>query len=82
MVKAIKAVKNGMSLKRAVEMYGVPSSALRDHISGKVIHGTRPGPRPYLSGEEEKELGTFLNRPRIWQNQEGNDPFSSICGDR
>ena len=28
--------------------------------SGRVAHGTKPGPRPYLSTEEETELGTFL----------------------
>ena len=27
----------------------VPRSTLKDRISGRVIHGTNPGPRPYLS---------------------------------
>ena len=27
---------------------------------GRVVHGTKPGPRPYLSTTEEAELSSFL----------------------
>ncbi|CAI8043787.1 Tigger transposable element-derived protein 6, partial [Geodia barretti] len=60
MAAAMSAVRNGMAIKRAAEEHGVPPSTLRDRISGRVVHGTKPGPRPYLSLDEEKELGSFL----------------------
>ena len=34
---------------------------LKDRLAGRVVHGRNPGPEPYLSNEEEKELSTFLN---------------------
>ena len=55
MVTAIKAVKSGMGVKRAAEQHGVPLTTLGDRISGRVIHVTKPGPKPYLN-EEEKEF--------------------------
>ena len=60
MVAAVRAVKSGMGVKRAAEQHGVPLTTLRDRISGRVTHGTKPGPKPYLTQEEEKELGSFL----------------------
>jgi hypothetical protein len=60
MAAAISAVKSGVTVKRAADDHGVPVSTLRDRISGRVVHGTKPGPKPYLSGEEEKELSSFL----------------------
>ena len=38
----------------------VPASTLKDRLSGRVKHGTNPGPAPYLTSEEEDELATFL----------------------
>ena len=29
-------------------------------VSGRVIHGSNPGPKPYLSHVEENELAEFL----------------------
>ena len=29
-------------------------------MSGKVVHGTNPGPKPFLTAVEEKELSSFL----------------------
>ena len=60
MVAAVRAVKSGMGVKRAAEQHGVHLTTLRDCISGRVTHGTKPGPKPYLTQEEEKELGSFL----------------------
>ena len=60
MVAAITAVKNGMLIKRAAEEHGVPTTTLRDRINGSVVHGTKPGPKPYLSKSEEGELKSFL----------------------
>ena len=59
---AIQAVEEGQSVSKAARDHGIPKTTLYDHISGKVIHGVNPGPRPYLSNEEEKELGSYLKQ--------------------
>ena len=40
----------------------MPRSTLKDRLSGRVVHGTNPGPKPYLTREEEAELSTHLLR--------------------
>ena len=48
MVAATDAVKDGtMGVLRAAKQYGVPRQTLGDRVSGKVIHGTNPGPKPF-----------------------------------
>jgi len=41
-------------------LHGVPHSILKDRLSGKVQHGVKPGPIPYISKEEEFELSTHI----------------------
>ena len=60
MINAIEAVKKGCSIKRAAEEHGVPRSTLHDRITGRIIHGKKPGPEPYLNKEEEKDLANFV----------------------
>ena len=49
----MEAVMNGKtSINKAVVMYYVPCTS--DWLSGKVVHGTRPGPKRYLNEIEEK----------------------------
>ena len=60
MIAALEAVKNGSSIKRAALEHGVPRTTLSDRHLGKVVHGTRPGPKCYLSRDEETELGAFI----------------------
>ena len=56
-VRAIDAVKQGSSVKRAAEQHGVPRTMpLRDHISGHVQHEKKPGPE----SEEEEDLVNFI----------------------
>ena len=38
----------------------MPRTTHQDHISGRVIHGIKPGPKPYLNKAEESELAEFL----------------------
>ncbi len=52
--------RDGVSIRRAVIAYGLPKSTLYDHVSGKVSRLAKPGPKPYLSEEEEEELVNFL----------------------
>ena len=60
MQAALDAVKSGVSVLRAAREHCVPRQTLRDRVSGRVIHGTKPGPKPYLSSVEETELAHFL----------------------
>ena len=53
----------GTGINKAAREHGVPATTLKDRLSGHVAHGTKPGPRPNLSIEEETELGTFLVCP-------------------
>ena len=63
MKAAIQAVEEGQSVSIAARDHGVPKTSLHDRISGKVVHKVNPGPsRPYLSREEEKELGSYLKQ--------------------
>ena len=60
MQAAIQAVKFGSGINRAALDHGVPPSTLKDRISGRVVHGTKPGPASYLSNKEENDLAVFL----------------------
>ena len=62
MARAITAVLDGVSIRSASELYNVPKSTLGDRISGRVLPGSKSGPQPYLSEQEENELATFLCR--------------------
>lgn len=56
----IKAVKNGTPIQHAARLHGVPRTTIRDRTLGRVKHGKKPGPTPYLSVVEEKELASFI----------------------
>ena len=61
MLAAMKAAKDGLcSINRAARDHGVPPTTLKDRMSGRVAHGTNPGPVPYLTMEEENELANYL----------------------
>ena len=60
MKAAVDAVKGGESVLRAAKQFGVPWQTLGDRVSGKVVHGTNPGPKPFLTTAEEKELASFV----------------------
>ncbi len=57
--KAVDAVKYGMTLRRAAAEYRIPKSTLHDHISGKILPGSKSG-RRHLDDNEENELVRFL----------------------
>ena len=57
---AIESAKSGMAANRAAELDGVPKSTLKDRLSGQIMHGKNPGPRPYLDPSEEVELSKHL----------------------
>ena len=60
MTRAMKAVQEGQSISQAARVFGVPKTTLYDRVSGRVQHGTNPGPQSYLNSKEEKELSSYL----------------------
>ena len=40
--------RTAVSINQAAREYGVPASTLKDHLSCRVVHGTKPGPVSYL----------------------------------
>ena len=58
MLGAIDAVKkDGTGVNAAAAQFGVLASTLRDRLPGRVVHGTRPGPAPYLEKDERNTVG-------------------------
>ena len=49
---ALLAVEEGVSVRRAAEMYGVPKSTLHDRIAGKVDFYATSRPKLYLTVAE------------------------------
>ena len=61
MTAAMKSVQEGkFGVNEAALQHGVPPTTLKDRLSGRVQHGTKPGPLPYLNEAEEKELSSFI----------------------
>ena len=61
MEAAIKAVtQHEMGVNEASRRFHVPTTTLRDRISGRVTHGSTMGARPYLNKTEERTLKDFL----------------------
>ena len=69
MVAAMEAVANGTSpsINRAAKDHSIPSTTLKDRISGRLVHERKPGPLPYLDKNDEHKLKTFLiDFCRVW----------------
>jgi len=61
MLAAMKSVQEGeFGVNEAAKQHGVPPTTLKDRLSGRVQHGSKPGPRPYLDEHEEKALSSFI----------------------
>ena len=56
------AVEEGLSLRKAAELYEVPKSTLYDRVTGRTKFGAKSGPEGYLIAVEEAELLNFLLR--------------------
>ncbi len=70
--------RDGVSIRRAAITYGLPKSTLYDHVSGKVSRLAKPGPKPYLSEEEEEGLVNFLVKcAQIGYPQHSNAGYSN-----
>ena len=59
-------VCDGISANKAAPQHRVSRSTLKDHLSGRVVHGRNPGSEPYLNVEEEQELvGHLINASNV-----------------
>jgi len=57
---------NFLNANAATKKHGVPPSTLKDRLSRRVIHGSKPRPKQYLSAAEEEELaGCLINAANI-----------------
>ena len=56
----MEAVKSGeLRVNQAAKEFGVPTTTLKDRISGRVKHGRNPGPDPYLTTEKKAAWVVF-----------------------
>ena len=61
MLAAMESARSGeLSVNRSAVFHGVPRVTLQDQMNGRVQHGRKPGPSPYLTQGEEGELCSYL----------------------
>lgn len=78
-MKATLEAMEGQSISQAARDHGVPKTTLYDRVSGRVVHGSKPGPQPYLSGQEESELGSYLKHcARVGYGKTRRDVLSIV----
>ena len=56
------AVEQEETIRDAARSFNVSPSTLHDCVTGKVTHGQKSGPVPYLTLAEEEELVSFLKK--------------------
>ena len=49
------------SINAAARDHGVPVTTLKNRLSGRVVHGTNPGPAPYLNTREDDKFVEYLS---------------------
>ena len=49
-----------MGTPASVSVFDVPVTTLKDRLPVRVKYGSKPGPAPYLTEEEERELVEFF----------------------
>ena len=52
--------KGPISINKAALLHGVSPTTPKDHLSGRVAHGTKPGPVKFLNDKEECHLSNHL----------------------
>ena len=60
LVKALDAVENGLSLKKASETFKVPRMTLSDKFHCKTPIGARSGPKTIFTNEEETIIVSWM----------------------
>ena len=67
MSQAMQAVKEGMCIRSASELYRIPALSLRDHLYG-VTTGRKRGAKSVMSSEEEEQVVQWI----FWLQQLGH----------
>ena len=72
MEAAMKSILDGrLSAIKAADLHGVTRTMLKDRLSGQVDYGTNPGPKIYLTADEEGKLCRHLcvSNMGLWKTQ-------------
>ena len=72
MKAAMKSILDGrLSTIKAADLHAATQTMLKDCLSGRVDHGTNPGPKPYLTADEEGKLCRHLcvSNMGLWKTQ-------------
>lgn len=56
MLHALEDVRSGMTIRMACRIFSVPRTTLSDRVKGRVVHGSRGGPKALLSEKDENDL--------------------------
>ena len=85
MMAAMDVVRSGeLSLSRAAKVYDVPKSTLHYHVSGRVSHGHKSGPKPYLSASKgvalSGEVSLFSVSAGISTGDSGSTATAVVIG--
>lgn len=66
--EALKSIRDGMSIRKAAEKFGIPKSTLQEHTKKhkKCIEIRKPGGQPVLSTSEEEKLVEGLMKCAEW----------------
>ena len=56
---AIEVVENSCGTYQATKEHKVPKLTLKNRLTGRVVHGTNPGPHPYFNKQKD-ELAEYL----------------------
>ena len=54
-----------LDVNEAAIKHGIPKTTLKDRLSHRITHGTKPEPKQYLNNEEAKELDELLKDSAI-----------------
>lgn len=58
--RAIEAIQNGVSKKRAASLFGIPRSTLRDRLKSESMAKPSLGRKPIFSAEQEKQIADHV----------------------
>ena len=77
---ALEAVKEGQSISQAARDHGVPKTTLYNRVRGRVYSSLQQTwPQPYLSGQDESELGLYLKHcARVGYGKTRRDALSIV----
>ena len=77
MIKAMNAVMlNEMGVNEAATQHNVPPTTLKNRLSGRMTHRTKPGPQGYLTAENEELAGFLIECCKIGMERQTEKLYS------